>query len=69
MILNENTTYMNYGIYSTVNNGVNIGPVNLYLYQNNYIGNIIKNEDIQENEMIIVHRNEEEALQYKKIFE
>ena len=69
VILNENTTYMNYGIYSTVNNGVNIGPVNLYLYQNNYIGNIIKNEDIQANEMIIVHRNEEEALQYKKIFE
>lgn len=69
VIVNENDNYIQTAIYSRITNKINLRQVHLYLYENRYIGNITKGEDIEENEMIVVHRSEEEVLQFKNEFE
>ena len=66
--MNKITIY-NIGLYSRLNGEVNKNIYNLYLYENNYIGNITKKEDIEENEIIKVYRDRELVMEYiKEIF-
>lgn len=65
----ESDNFLQSSFYSRVNNPKDEDEFHLYLYGNEYNGNIGKKEDIEESEHLIVHRNEEEIMKYKEEFE
>lgn len=70
IVKNESDTYLIAGFYSRTSTAGDIAKnVNLYLYGNTYEGKMSNAENIEESEMIVLHRNEEEILEYKKEFE
>lgn len=68
-ILNEQQLYMPIGIHIGNLDKNSKNKFQLYIYKNVYDGNITKKEDIEESENLIIHRDEEEVLNYIKEFD
>ncbi len=68
-ISNQKETYMQTGMYIRNNNKESQNSFHLYICKNIYSGNITKQEDIEETKNIVIHRDEEEVLNYIKEFD